>query len=85
MTYMRDAVLFCLGVALILKQSGIGFPPPEGGPQVELLFVGALFCNGPLFLAYLQARRGTSTPSPEVESVPSASPSAPQSDPLPGS
>ncbi len=82
MTYVRDAILFVLGIAIILKQAGIGFAPPEGGPALELLFIGALFCNGPLFLSYLTARRGgTPGPSevpaqsaPELPSGPSSAP-----------
>lgn len=67
-TYARDAILFALGVAIILKQSGILFPPPEA-VELELLAIGALFCNGPLFLQYL-ARRGTSgSPPPEERPV----------------
>lgn len=68
-TYARDAILFALGVAIILKQSGILFPPPEA-VELELLALGALFCNGPLFLQYLSARRGTSgSQLPEEQSA----------------
>lgn len=83
-TYVRDAILFCLGVIIILKQSGIAFPPPEGGVSLELLFIGALFCNGPLFLSYLTARRGTPSPSPPPPAALPDSPSGPPSDPSSG-
>lgn len=79
-TYIRDTILFVLGIIIILKQAGLGFTPPPHGPALELLFIGALFCNGPLFLSYLTARRG-GTPGSSVEQVPSApvSHSGPQS------
>jgi hypothetical protein len=70
-TYVRDTILFVLGIVIILKQAGLWFPPPEGGPALELLFIGALFCNGPLFLSYLTARRG-GIPGSSVQEVPSA-------------
>lgn len=61
----------------MLKQAGIIFPPPTGGVSLELLFLGALFCNGPLVLQYLSLRRGISTPlppppasAPDLPSVP---------------
>lgn len=76
LTYIRDAILFVVGVALILKQAGIGFPPPEGGVELELLFIGALFCNGPLFLSYLGARRGSPGLPPVSEPPPPSEPSS---------
>lgn len=82
-TYLRDLILFGVGVAIILKQSGILLDPPEGGVHLEVLFIGALFCNGPLMLQYLSLRRG-SMPSPQeppsVPGSPSAPPSAPSSE-----
>lgn len=84
MTYLRDAILFVVGVAIILKQAGIGFPPPEGGVALELLFIGALFCNGPLFLSYLGARRGITGSSSQEPAPPPALPSGPPSVPSSG-
>jgi len=78
-TYIRDLVLFALGIVLILKQAGILFPPPEGGPSLEVLFIGALFCNGPLFLQYLTLRRGISGPSEDSGPSVPVSPSVPPS------
>jgi hypothetical protein len=80
-TYTRDAILFVLGVVIILKQAGVLFPSPSGGPSLELLGIGALFCNGPLFLQYLTLRRGISGSSEPAESSASVSPSVPPSDP----
>lgn len=78
-TYIRDLVLFGVGVSLILKQAGIIFRPPDGGVELELLLLGALFCNGPLVLQYLSLRRGTLPSLPqELPSAP-GSPSAPPS------
>ena len=83
-TYARDLILFALGIVLILKQAGILFPPPPGGPSLELLGIGALFCNGPLFLQYLTIRRGTSGPSVSPEPSVPVLPSGPQSAPSSG-
>lgn len=83
-TYVRDTILFGVGIVIILKQAGIIFPPPDGGVQLELLFLGALFCNGPLVLSYLSLRRGIPTPlPPQLPSEP-GSPSAPPSVSSPG-
>jgi hypothetical protein len=79
-TYVRDAILFFLGVLIILKQAGIIFPPPEGGVALELLAIGALFCNGPLFLSYLSARGGTSASSPQPPERRPELPSVPPSE-----
>lgn len=78
LTYARDVVLFVFGIVIIARQAGIVFPAPER-VELELLAIGALFCNGPLFLSYWNARRGT--PGPSVEPAPSepGSQSAPSS------
>jgi len=78
-TYARDLVLFGVGIAIILKQAGILFDPPSTGPSLELLGIGALFCNGPLFLSYVSLRRGTNTPLPPEHRSAPVSPSAPPS------
>jgi hypothetical protein len=75
-TYARDAILFLLGVVIILKQAGIGFTPPSGGPSLELLSLGILLCNGPLFLQYVSVWRAT--PGSSVSPA-SPAPSAPSS------
>lgn len=79
-TYVRDMILFGVGIAIILKQAGIILDPPTGGVSLELLFLGALFCNGPLVLQYLSLRRGTPMPlppaPPSVPDLPLAPPSA---------
>jgi hypothetical protein len=79
-TYVRDLILFGVGIVIILKQAGILFPPPVGGVSLELLFLGALFCNGPLVLQYLSLRRGIPTPlppaPPSVPDLPLGPPSA---------
>lgn len=83
-TYLRDLILFGVGVAIILKQSGILLEPPPGGVHIEVLFIGALFCNGPLMLQYLSLRRGTGMPLPpgpaELPASPSALPSVSSSE-----
>lgn len=82
-TYLRDTCLFAFGVALVMKQAGMWFAPPEGGPSIPLIIVGALFCNGPLVIQALAIRFGTSgSPGP---SVPPASPSQPEPSSAPSS
>lgn len=82
-TYIRDTILFLSGLAIVFKQAGIFFHPPENGPEIELIILGGLFCNGPVMLQALALRFGTGTspgqqprqdpPSPpELSSVPSS-------------
>jgi hypothetical protein len=69
-------ITFALGLLIILKQSGILFAPPDQGPSIELLAIGALCCNVPGILQVIQWRSGTSSsPGPQPQS-PSASLSA---------
>jgi hypothetical protein len=79
LTLLRDVALFLVGVALVLKQAGIGFPAPEGGPQIELIIVGGLFCNGPLMLQFLALRFGSGGSGSQPQSP------VPPSQPLPSS
>lgn len=83
LTVVRDTALFALGVVLVLKQAGILFEPPKNGPELELILLGALFCNGPLVLQFLSIRFGAGTSSPppsppqslpESQSEPSSAP-----------
>lgn len=84
MKYARDVILFCIGAIIVLKQAGILLSPPEGGPQKELIILGALFCNGPLVLQFLALRFGTSgSPRAPARSEPE-SPPAPSSAPSSG-
>lgn len=80
---LRDVALFLVGVAIVLKQAGIGFPAPPGGPEVELIILGGLFCNGPLMLQFLALRFGSggpgsapASPVPPLPSEPSSVPSS---------
>lgn len=75
MTYARDAVLFGVGLALILRQGGLVFDPP---PRVdtELLITGLLLCNVPGIIQGIGWLRGIAPPS-----SPSDSASPPQSSP----
>jgi hypothetical protein len=82
-TYLRDTLLFLAGLAIVFKQAGIGFDPPDGGPEIELIILGGLFCNGPVVLQALAIRTGSggspsSTPPPGPPSPPELS-SAPSS------
>lgn len=71
LTYLRDVALFLIGVAIVLKQAGIYFEAPKGGPEIELIFLGALFCNGPLVLQFLALRFGAGgSPSAPAPSAP---------------
>jgi hypothetical protein len=79
-----DAVVFVIGALIILKQAGLFFPPPEGGPSIELLAIGALCCNVPGILQVIQWRSGTSTPPSSPQPSPSVSPSGPPSAPSGG-
>jgi hypothetical protein len=58
-----------------MKQAGMGFDPPEGGPSIPLIILGGLFCNGPVMLQALALRFGTGSPSGPPP--PSAPPSPP--------
>ena len=78
-TAARDTITFALGLVIILKQSGILFAPPSGGPSVELLAIGALCCNVPGILQVIQWRSGTSSSAGSPQPSPSASLSAPSS------
>lgn len=60
LTLLRDVALFLVGVAIVLKQAGIVFPAPANGPEIELIILGGLFCNGPLMLQFLALRFGSS-------------------------
>jgi hypothetical protein len=83
-TYVRDTIIFAVGLAIVLKQAGIGFAAPEGGPSIELIILGGLFCNGPVMIQALSLRFGTGSPSsPPPPPVP-ASPSPPSSAPPSG-
>lgn len=79
-TYIRDTVLFTVGIAIGLSQAGIPpFDPPPGGPDVELLIFAGLLCNGPVMLQALALRFGSTgsqspTPQPEPPSSPELSP-----------
>lgn len=84
LTYIRDTAVFIIGALIILKQAGLFFPPPPGGPSIELLAIGALCCNVPGILQVIQWRSGTQPSQPEVPPSPSASPSAPQPAPSGG-
>lgn len=79
-TLLRDVVLFCTGLAIVLKQAGLlppDFSSPTGGPSFLLLAIGAVFCNGPLMLPVLQAIfRGGSSPGPSEPAPPSPLPSS---------
>lgn len=83
-TYVRDTILFTVGIVIGLSQAGIPpFTPPEGGPDVELLIFAGLLCNGPVMLQALALRFGTGgSPVPPQPAVPPSSPepsSAPSS------
>jgi hypothetical protein len=80
---LRDVALFLLGVSIVLKQAGIFFPAPHGGPQIELIIIGGLFCNGPLMLQFLALRFGSNgqgsapaSPAPPSPRTPSSAPSS---------
>ena len=72
-TYIRDGILFFIGVGLTIGQTG--FPllveTPPGGPSIPALVTGALFCNGPVVLQALALRFGGGTPSSAQEREPS--------------
>ena len=79
MTYVRDAVLFGVGLALIMRQGGLIFdPPPE--IDTELLITGLVLCNVPGLIQGIGWLRGIAPPS-----SPSGSPPSPQSSPAPSS
>lgn len=62
---LRDTALFILGVAIISRQAGIYFDPPED-VSIELLAIGALCCNIPGILQVIAWRStGTSSSPPE--------------------
>lgn len=83
-TYLRDTVLFLVGIVIGLSQAGIPpFPAPPRGPDVELLIFAGLLCNGPVMLQALALRfGGTGSPSPTPppalpsSSEPSSAPSS---------
>lgn len=83
LTYARDLAIFAVGLAIELKQAGIGFAPPSQGPSIELIILGGLFCNGPVMLQALALRFGggsSSSPSPQPgPASPSVSASEPPS------
>ena len=79
LTGVRDGATFALGLVIILKQAGILFPPPEGGPSIELLIIGALCSNVPGILQVVAWRSGMASsgsspgPQPPDSSAPSSS------------
>lgn len=83
-TYVRDTVLFVFGIVIVMKQAGLYFPAPDGGPEVELIILGGLFCNGPVMLQFLSLRFGTSGSQGQSGSSVPPSPSVPPSVPSSG-
>jgi len=81
LTYLRDTVVFVIGALVILKQAGLYFAPPSGGPSIPLLAIGALCCNVPGILQVIQWRSGISGLPPSAG--PSSSASQPGSQPVP--
>jgi hypothetical protein len=80
---LRDTAIFLTGLAIVLKQAGIFFASPEAGPNIVLIVLGGLFCNGPVVLQALALRFGTGgsspappPPGPDLQSVPSSGPSS---------
>lgn len=77
-------MIFVLGLVIVLKQAGILFAPPPRGPDIWLIILGGLFCNGPVMLQALALRFGTGSQSlPPAPSAPD-SPSEPSSVPSSG-
>lgn len=67
-----------------MRQAGLPLPwvpALEGRPDYVLLVIGGLLCNGPVFLAALQARFGTGGPSPSAPPPPADTRSEPSSAP----
>jgi hypothetical protein len=87
-TFVRDTIIFGVGVWITVGQTGLPYlvEPPPAGPNVWSLLVGALFCNGPVVLQALALRFGSSTSGSAPSQVPQApgSPSAPSSVPSSG-
>jgi hypothetical protein len=79
LTYVMDLAVFIIGALIILKQAGLFFSPPEGGPSIELLAIGALCCNVPGILQIIQWRSGTASSPPGAAGSPSGPPSVPSS------
>jgi hypothetical protein len=79
LTYAMDSAVFVIGALIILKQAGLFFVPPEGGPSIELLAIGALCCNVPGILQVIQWRSGTASPPPPEVVSPSVPPAPPLS------
>lgn len=79
-TYIRDAILFVVGVWITIGQTG--FPKfldmPADGPNVWALLTGVSLCNGPMVLQALALRfgGGTSSSAPSPEPLLPAPPSA---------
>jgi hypothetical protein len=80
---VRDLILFVFGVVIVMKQAGLYFPAPAGGPEIELIILGGLFCNGPVMLQFLALRFGASgsqgapgSPAPPLPPSPSSAPSS---------
>ena len=77
LTVARDVVTFMLGLAIILKQAGIGFEPPDK-ISLELLAIGALCCNVPGILHVIGWRYGQSNlPTTSPPGAPQVSPQSP--------
>lgn len=82
-TYIRDIVIFAVGVGIVVQQTG--FPYLLDSPDqlsIPALLTGALFCNGPVVLQALALRfgAGTSTSGQQPAPSPSASPPEPSSE-----
>ena len=75
---IRDALSFIGGWALMLKQAGIFFPPPEEF-QFWVLAVGALVAGVPGFAQVLAWRFGGTAGSPSPPQVPPEPSPAPSS------
>lgn len=85
LTYLRDIVIFAVGLGIVVQQTG--FPFLVDSPDkvsIPALVVGALFCNGPVMLQALALRFGgtTSTAGPPPAPSLSVSPSESSSDPF---
>jgi len=75
----RDTVFSGLGIALILRQGGLLFAPPDS-VSVEILITGLVLCNAPGAIQIIGWLRGIALPS-----SPSGSASQQPSSPAPSS
>ena len=71
--YLQDIVLLLAGLILIFKEAGIFLPPPEH-ISIEILLMGGLLCNGPLFLQVLTVVRTFWRPELPEQPEPDSSP-----------